>query len=57
MHVCVRVCTYTLGMEGAHAAFAFTSGMSALANMTRLLQAGDEILCNADVSRRYSQVK
>jgi len=55
MHVCVRVCTYTLGMEGAHAAFAFTSGMSALANMTRLLQAGDEILCNADVSQRYSK--
>ena len=37
------------GMEGADAAFAFTSGMSALANMTRLLKAGDEILCNADI--------
>lgn len=37
------------GMEGAHAAFAFTSGMSALACMTRLLKAGDEILCNADI--------
>ena len=41
--------TLVAGMEGAHAAFAFTSGMSALANMTRLLKAGDEILCNADI--------
>jgi len=37
------------GMEGADRAFAFTSGMSALATMTRLLKAGDEILCNADI--------
>ena len=37
------------GLEGAHAAFAFTSGMAALACMTRLLNAGDEILCNADI--------
>jgi len=41
--------TLVAGMEGAHAAFAFTSGMSALANMTRLLKSGDEILCNADI--------
>jgi O-acetylhomoserine/O-acetylserine sulfhydrylase-like pyridoxal-dependent enzyme len=41
--------TLVAGMEGAHAAFAFTSGMAALSNMTRLLQAGDEILCNADI--------
>ena len=41
--------TLVAGMEGAHAAFAFTSGMAALANMIRLLQAGDEILCNADI--------
>ena len=37
------------GMEGSDRAFAFTSGMSALACMTRLLKAGDEILCNADI--------
>ncbi|EKX44816.1 hypothetical protein GUITHDRAFT_157916 [Guillardia theta CCMP2712] len=37
------------GMEGAHAAFAFTSGMAALSCMTRLVKAGDEIICNADI--------
>ena len=49
----LRVTTFLMntlaGMEGAHAAFAFTSGMAALANMTRLLKAGDEVLCNADI--------
>mmetsp|Transcript_33332 Transcript_33332/g.74716 ORF Transcript_33332/g.74716 Transcript_33332/m.74716 type:complete len:414 (-) Transcript_33332:53-1294(-) len=37
------------GMDGAHAAFAFTSGMAALSCMTRLVKAGDEIICNADI--------
>ena len=53
-HTCIvtrHVRARTAGMEGAHAAFAFTSGMAALSNMTRLLKAGDEILCNADVRR------
>eukprot|EP00960_Hanusia_phi_P036007 752091-Hanusia_phi.AAC.2 len=36
-------------MDGAHAAFAFTSGMAALSCMTRLVKAGDEIICNADI--------
>jgi cystathionine beta-lyase/cystathionine gamma-synthase len=41
-----HACTHTFttkqvcGMEGAHAAFAFTTGMAALSCMTRLLQSG-----------------
>ncbi len=41
--------TLVAGLEGAHAAFAFTTGMAALNCMTRLLECGDEILCNADI--------
>jgi cystathionine beta-lyase len=36
-------------LEGAHAAFAFTSGMAALSAVTRLLQAGDELLVGDDI--------
>ena len=36
-------------LEGARAGFAFTSGMSALAAVTRLLKAGDEILLCDDI--------
>ena len=36
-------------LEGAHAAFAFASGMAALAAVTRLLAPGDELLVGADV--------
>lgn len=36
-------------MEGAHSAYAFSTGMAALAAMCRILKAGDEILCNADI--------
>lgn len=36
-------------LEGAHAAFAFTSGMAALAAVTRLLRAGDELLVGEDI--------
>ncbi len=36
-------------LEGAHAAFAFTSGMAALAAVTRLLKAGDELLVGDDI--------
>lgn len=36
-------------LEGAHAAFAFGSGMAALAAVTRLLKAGDELIVGADI--------
>ena len=36
-------------LEGAHAAFAFTSGMAALVAVTRLLAAGDELLVGDDI--------
>ena len=36
-------------LEGARAGFAFTSGMAALASMTRLLEAGEEMLVCDDV--------
>jgi cystathionine beta-lyase len=36
-------------LEGAHAAFAFTSGMAALSAVTRLLQTGDELLVGDDI--------
>jgi cystathionine beta-lyase len=36
-------------LEGAHAAFAFGSGMAALAAVTRLLRAGDELLVGEDI--------
>lgn len=36
-------------LEGAHAAFAFSTGMAAISATTRLLRAGDEILCSDDV--------
>jgi cystathionine beta-lyase len=36
-------------LEGAHAAFAFSSGMAALCAVTRLLQAGDELLVGDDI--------
>ena len=36
-------------LEGARAGFAFSSGMSALSAVTRLLKAGDEILVCDDV--------
>ena len=36
-------------LEGAHAAFAFGSGMAALAAVTRLLKAGDELLVGDDI--------
>lgn len=36
-------------LEGAHAAFAFTSGMAALAAITRLLKSGDELLLGEDI--------
>ena len=39
----------TAGLEGAHAAFAFTTGLAALNCMTRILASGDEILCNGDI--------
>jgi len=43
--------TLVAGMEGSNcdAAFAFSTGMAALGAMTRILKAGDEILCNADI--------
>ena len=36
-------------LEGAHAAFAFTSGMAALSTLTRLLRTGDELLVGSDI--------
>ena len=36
-------------LEGAHAAFAFGSGMAALVAVTRLLKAGDELLVGDDI--------
>ena len=36
-------------LEGAHTAFAFGSGMAALAAVTRLLRAGDELLVGEDI--------
>ena len=36
-------------LEGAHAAFAFGSGMAALAAVTRLLRVGDELLVGEDI--------
>uniref|UniRef100_A0A0G4F2L0 Cystathionine beta-lyase n=1 Tax=Chromera velia CCMP2878 TaxID=1169474 RepID=A0A0G4F2L0_9ALVE len=36
-------------LEGAHAAFAFNSGMAAITAVTRLLKTGDEILCGDDI--------
>lgn len=36
-------------LEGAHAAFAFGSGMAALAAVTRLLKAGDELIVGDDI--------
>eukprot|EP00747_Dinoflagellata_sp_TGD_P158148 gnl/TRDRNA2_/TRDRNA2_177792_c1_seq3.p1 gnl/TRDRNA2_/TRDRNA2_177792_c1~~gnl/TRDRNA2_/TRDRNA2_177792_c1_seq3.p1 ORF type:complete len:653 (-),score=101.96 gnl/TRDRNA2_/TRDRNA2_177792_c1_seq3:78-2036(-) len=36
-------------LENATAAFAFASGMAALHTVTRLLKAGDEVICNADI--------
>ena len=36
-------------LEGAHAAFAFGSGTAALAAVTRLLRAGDELLVGEDI--------
>src|SRR4051794_15053360 len=36
-------------LEGAHAAFAFTSGMAALVAVTRLLKSGDELICGSDI--------
>ena len=36
-------------LEGAHAAFAFTSGMAALVAVTRLLSSGDELLVGDDI--------
>ena len=36
-------------LEGARAGFAFTSGMSALSVLTRLLEAGDEIMLCDDI--------
>jgi cystathionine beta-lyase/cystathionine gamma-synthase len=45
--------TLVAGLEGAHSAFAFTTGMAALNCMTRLMEAGDEILCNADIYGMY----
>ena len=36
-------------LEGAHAAFAFSTGMAALCAVTRLLQAGDELLVGDDI--------
>ncbi|KAF4694584.1 hypothetical protein FOZ63_027681, partial [Perkinsus olseni] len=37
------------GLEGAHAAFSFNTGMAALAAVTRLCDAGDEIICGDDI--------
>ena len=36
-------------LEGAHACFAFTSGMAALSALTRLLEVGDEMLLCDDI--------
>lgn len=36
-------------LEGAHAAFAFGSGMAALVAVTRLLKAGDELIVGDDI--------
>ena len=36
-------------LEGAHAAFAFSTGMAALAAVTRLLRAGDHLLVGDDI--------
>eukprot|EP01066_Platyproteum_vivax_P011286 Platyproteum_vivax@DN5123_c0_g1_i1.p1 len=36
-------------LEGAHAAFAFASGMAAVAAMTHLCQQGEEVICCADI--------
>eukprot|EP00906_Rhabdomonas_costata_P006419 RCo009394 len=36
-------------LEGGYAAFAFTSGMSALATLIHLLQSGDEVIACADL--------
>jgi cystathionine beta-lyase len=36
-------------LEGAHTAFAFSSGMAALAAVTRLLKPGDELLVGEDI--------
>ena len=36
-------------LEGSHASFAFTSGMSALNTVVGLLSAGDTIVCSADL--------
>ncbi|KAF4677386.1 hypothetical protein FOL47_001972 [Perkinsus chesapeaki] len=37
------------GLEGAHAAFSFNTGMAALAAVTKLCDAGDEIICGDDI--------
>ena len=36
-------------IEKAHSAYAFTSGMAALASILRLLQPGDTVLASADI--------
>ena len=41
--------TLVAKLEGAYAAFAFTSGMSALATLIHLLKSGDEVLACADL--------
>jgi len=41
--------TIVAGLEDAHSAFAFSSGMAALSTITRLVQAGEEIIAGDDL--------
>ncbi|KAL6077449.1 Cystathionine gamma-synthase [Balamuthia mandrillaris] len=41
--------TLIAGLENAHSAFAFSSGMAALSTVTRLLKSGEEVLAGTDL--------
>eukprot|EP01087_Luapelamoeba_hula_P014665 TRINITY_DN4341_c0_g1_i2.p1 TRINITY_DN4341_c0_g1~~TRINITY_DN4341_c0_g1_i2.p1 ORF type:complete len:469 (-),score=44.43 TRINITY_DN4341_c0_g1_i2:344-1750(-) len=41
--------TLIAGLENAHSAFAFSSGMAALSTITRLVQAGEEVIAGDDL--------